>query len=69
MINEGTRNQTKDFCAGKKFGSNIIAKNLAIGLSVEANELLDIFIWLSESESRQLTPLQMERVEEEVGDE
>ena len=43
-------------------------KNLAIGLSVEANELLDIFIWLSENESRQLTPSQMERVEEEIGD-
>lgn len=43
-------------------------KNLAIGLSVEANELLDIFIWLSENESRQVTPLQLERIKEEVGD-
>ena len=43
-------------------------KNLAIGISVEANELLEIFTWLSELESNNLTPKQIERLEEEVGD-
>lgn len=43
-------------------------KNLAIGLSVEANELLEIFMWLNEDESRKLSAEQMKKVREEVGD-
>ena len=43
-------------------------KNLAIGISVEANELLELFMWLSEDESRNLSAEQMARIREEVGD-
>jgi len=43
-------------------------KNLAIGLSVEANELLELFMWLSEDESRNLPTERMAKIREEVGD-
>lgn len=43
-------------------------KNLAIGLSVEASELLEIFLWLSEEESQNLTVSQLKALREEIGD-
>ena len=43
-------------------------KNLAIGISVEANELLEIFIWLSQDESSKLSVEQLIRIREEIGD-
>jgi len=43
-------------------------KNLAIGLSVEASELLEIFTWLSEDESYNLSEDQLNMIKEEIGD-
>ena len=43
-------------------------KNLAIGLSVEASELLEIFLWLSKEESQNLTDNQLKNLKEEIGD-
>lgn len=43
-------------------------KNLAMALSVETAELLEIFQWLSEEQSRQLSPESLEKVREEVAD-
>ncbi|OGR03824.1 MAG: nucleotide pyrophosphohydrolase [Deltaproteobacteria bacterium RIFOXYA12_FULL_61_11] len=43
-------------------------KNLAIGLSVEANELLELFMWQKEEESRCPSPELVARIGEEVGD-
>src|SRR6478735_12685640 len=43
-------------------------KNLAAAISVEANELLEIFMWLTADQSRQLTPEKMQATREEVGD-
>jgi len=45
-------------------------KNLAMALSVEASELLEIFQWMSESESNQISkdPKKKEKVEEELAD-
>lgn len=43
-------------------------KNLAIGLSIEVSELMEIFLWLSEEESRKLDRQQLERLKEEIGD-
>ena len=43
-------------------------KNLAIGISTEASELLEIFMWLSDDESRSPSPKQLARIREEVGD-
>lgn len=43
-------------------------KNLAMAASVEMAELMEIFQWLSEDESRRLSPEQLEHAGQEVGD-
>ncbi len=43
-------------------------KNLAMAASVEMAELVEIFQWLSEDESRQLPPEQLAHAGQEVGD-
>jgi NTP pyrophosphatase (non-canonical NTP hydrolase) len=55
-------NQARDW---DKFHS---PKNLAISISVESAELLEIFQWLSEEESYHLSNNQLSRVKEEIGD-
>jgi dCTP diphosphatase len=58
----------KKFVEDRDWGQYHSPKNLAIGISVEANELLDLFIWQKDSESSQLKPVQLTRIREEVGD-
>jgi len=43
-------------------------KNLAMALSVEVAELLETFQWLTEEESRNLTPEKLAEVKDEIGD-
>ncbi|MEB0043228.1 MULTISPECIES: nucleotide pyrophosphohydrolase [unclassified Pseudomonas] len=43
-------------------------KNLAMAASVEMAELVEIFQWLSEDQSRQLPPDKLEHAGQEVGD-
>lgn len=43
-------------------------KNLAMAASVEMAELVEIFQWLSEDESRQLPAEQLEHAGQEIGD-
>jgi dCTP diphosphatase len=43
-------------------------KNLAEGLSVEAAELLEHFLWKTAAESRTLTPGEIHKVGEEIAD-
>jgi len=43
-------------------------KNLSMALAVEAAEVLEIFQWLTEEESRDLPPAKRQAVEEEIGD-
>ena len=43
-------------------------KNLAMAASVEMAELVEIFQWLSEDESRALAPQQLAHAGEEIGD-
>lgn len=43
-------------------------KNLAMALSVEASELLEIFMWLSEEESKNLSENKLADLKEEIGD-
>jgi NTP pyrophosphatase (non-canonical NTP hydrolase) len=43
-------------------------KNLAMAASVEMAELVEIFQWLSEEQSRQLAPEQLAHAGQEVGD-
>jgi dCTP diphosphatase len=43
-------------------------KNLSMALSVEVAELLEVFQWLTEEQSRRLPPAKQQAVEEEIGD-
>jgi NTP pyrophosphatase (non-canonical NTP hydrolase) len=43
-------------------------KNLAMALSVEVAEIVEIFQWLTQEESRNLDFKKRERVKEEIGD-
>jgi NTP pyrophosphatase (non-canonical NTP hydrolase) len=43
-------------------------KNLASALSVEAAELLERFQWLTEDQSRNLPPEELQKVREEIAD-
>ncbi|HAS8629172.1 TPA: nucleotide pyrophosphohydrolase [Vibrio vulnificus] len=43
-------------------------KNLSMALSGEAGELVEVFQWLTEEESKNPTPIQKQRAEEEIAD-
>ena len=43
-------------------------KNLAAALSVEASELLEIFMWLDSNQSLNLNPSRLQNVKDEMGD-
>ena len=43
-------------------------KNLAMALSVEASEIVEHFQWLTEEQSRNLSPDKLTEVREEIGD-
>jgi dCTP diphosphatase len=58
----------RQFVAEREWGKFHSPKNLAAGLTVEAAELLEIFQWLTEDESRQLGARQLARLREEIGD-
>ena len=43
-------------------------KNLAMALSVEVAEIVEIFQWLTQEESNNLNPEKLEKVKEEIAD-
>lgn len=43
-------------------------KNLAMALSVEASEIVELFQWLTAEESRSLSAAKQQALEEEIGD-
>ena len=55
-------NQERDW---EKFHS---PKNLAAGLAVEVAELLEIFLWLNEDQSRELDAARRNQLCDEIGD-
>ncbi len=57
-----------DFAAAREWDQFHSPKNLAMALSVEAAELLEHFQWLTEEQSRDLSPAQRTAVEEELAD-
>jgi dCTP diphosphatase len=62
------RDALREFAAERDWDQFHSPKNLASALSVEAAELLECFQWLSEAESRALTPQQLGHVREEMAD-
>jgi dCTP diphosphatase len=43
-------------------------KNLSMALAVEAAELMEIFQWLTPTESRKIKPIELAEVKDEIGD-
>ena len=62
------RNALRQFAAERDWDQFHSPKNLASALNVEAAELLAVFQWLTEAESRQLSPEQLTRAREEMAD-
>jgi dCTP diphosphatase len=65
---ESLREQMKDFAAARDWDQFHSPKNLAMALSAEAAELLEIFQWLTEDESRALPAEKLAAAREEVAD-
>ena len=65
---ESLRVQLREFAAARDWDEFHSPKNLAMALSVEAGELLEIFQWLTEAQSRSLTPETQAAASDEVAD-
>jgi NTP pyrophosphatase (non-canonical NTP hydrolase) len=62
------RDTLREFAARRDWDQFHSPKNLASALSVEASELLEIFQWLTEEQSRNLSPEHLADVREELAD-
>ena len=62
------RDELRRFASERDWDQYHSPKNLAMALVVEAGELLEHFQWLTEAESRNLSPDTLEEVEAELGD-
>ena len=62
------RDALREFAAERDWDQFHSPKNLASALSVEAAELLECFQWLTEQQSRNLTPEQLARARDEMAD-
>ena len=65
---ENLRDQLRAFAAARDWNQFHSPKNLAMALSVEAGELLETFQWLTDEQSRTLSPAMLAAAEDEVAD-
>jgi len=65
---ESLREQLREFAAARDWDQFHSPKNLAMALSAEAGELLEIFQWLTEEQSRGLSPEALAAANDEVAD-
>jgi len=65
---ERLRDALREFAAARDWGRFHSPKNLAMALSAEAGELLEVFQWLTEEESRHLTPEARAAAGDEIAD-
>lgn len=65
---ESLREQLRKFAAARDWDQFHSPKNLAIAVSVEAAELLEVFQWLTQAQSRALTPEAHAAASEEIAD-
>jgi dCTP diphosphatase len=65
---ENLREQLRAFAAARDWNQFHSPKNLAMALSAEAGELLEVFQWLTEAQSRSLPPDAQAAASEEVAD-
>ena len=62
------RDQLRAFAAARDWDQFHSPKNLAMALSAEAGELLEIFQWLTEAQSRSLSPEAQAAASDEIAD-
>jgi NTP pyrophosphatase (non-canonical NTP hydrolase) len=62
------RNELRRFADDRDWNQFHSPKNLASALAVEAAELLEPFQWLTEDQSRNLSPQQTEAISKEMAD-
>ena len=62
------REQLRAFAAERDWGQFHSPKNLAMALAAEAGELLEIFQWLTEAQSRSLVPAAQVKAGDEIAD-
>jgi NTP pyrophosphatase (non-canonical NTP hydrolase) len=65
---ETLRDQLRKFAEERDWEPFHSPKNLAMALSAEAAELLEVFQWLTEDQSRRLSPEAKEAASEEIAD-
>lgn len=65
---ETIKNKLADFAAQRDWQQFHSPKNLAMALTVEAAELLELFQWLSEEQSSNLDDADRRRAREELAD-
>jgi NTP pyrophosphatase (non-canonical NTP hydrolase) len=65
---EGLRDRLRSFAEARDWGVFHSPKNLAMALAAEAGELLEVFQWLTEAESRALAPAAKAAASEEIAD-
>jgi len=65
---ENLRDLLRAFAAERDWDQFHSPKNLAMALAAEAGELLEHFQWLSEEQSRRLSPEAMAATSEEIAD-
>ena len=65
---EKLQQEIRDFVAQRDWNKYHTPKNLAMALSVETSELVEIFQWLTPEESRELKGDTLTHLEEEIGD-
>lgn len=63
---ESLKLQLRQFAADRDWNQFHSPKNLAAALSVEAAELLEPFQWLTEEQSRNLSPEKLEAVRDKI---
>jgi len=62
------RDALRAFAAARDWDQFHSPKNLAMALSVEAAELLEVFQWMTEAESRALEPARQAAASQEIAD-
>ncbi|MEO8507029.1 MAG: nucleotide pyrophosphohydrolase, partial [Betaproteobacteria bacterium] len=65
---ESLREELRAFAAARDWGQFHSPKNLAMALAAEAGELLEVFQWLTEAQSRSLPAAAQAAAGEEVAD-
>ena len=65
---EGLRDALREFAAARDWEQFHSPKNLAMALAAETGELLEVFQWLTEEQSRGLDARAHAAVSEEIGD-